>query len=213
MQHLEFGHLEFIARADRTLWHKKSDTLFLSDLHLGKGAHFRQAGIPIPEASELSDLDRLMQAVKDTQAKTVWVLGDLFHQPQSISSVQMDRWQHVLDPLHVELKVILGNHDRQAESFACTLGFFIYPEPTLWRGIELAHHPDDDAAYRIAGHIHPQVEFKAASDRLSYPCFAIKHRRLLLLPAFTAFSGGPRFQPKDAQCFAIVNDDVLPATN
>ena len=91
MQHIEFGGLEFIARADRTLWHKTSDTLFLSDLHLGKGAHFRQAGIPIPEASELSDLDRLMQAVKDTRAKTVWVLGDLFHQPQSISSVQMDR--------------------------------------------------------------------------------------------------------------------------
>ena len=160
MQHLEFGHSEFIARADRTLWHKKSDTLFLSDLHLGKGAHFRQAGIPIPEASELSDLNRLIQAIKNTQAKTVWVLGDLFHQPQSISSAQMDRWQHVLDPLQVELNVILGNHDRQAESFACALGFLIYPEPTLWRGIELAHHPNDESAYRIAGHIHPQLNSK-----------------------------------------------------
>ena len=213
MQHLEFGGSEFIARADRTLWHETSDTLFLSDLHLGKGAHFRQAGVPIPEASELSDLDRLIRAIKDTQAKTVWVLGDLFHQPQSITSVQMDRWHHVLRPLHVELNVILGNHDRQAESFTCALGFSIHPEPTLWRGIELAHHPDDNSACRVAGHIHPQVEFKAASDRLSYPCFAIKHQRLLLLPAFTSFSGGPRFQPRNARCFAIVNNHVLPPTN
>jgi DNA ligase-associated metallophosphoesterase len=213
MQHLEFGDLEFIARADRTLWHKTSDTLFLSDLHLGKGAHFRQAGIPIPAASELSDLDRLIRAIKDTQATTVWVLGDLFHQPQSITNAQMDRWHDVLDPLQVELNVILGNHDRHAESFADALEFAIHPEPTLWRGVELAHHPDDDSVYRIAGHIHPQVEFKAASDRLSCPCFAIKHQRLLLLPAFTAFSGGPRFQPKDARCFAIVNNDVLPPTN
>ena len=213
MQHLEFGSFDFIARADRTLWHQSSQTLLLSDLHLGKGAHFRQAGIPVPEASETSDLDRLIKAITDTQVSTVWILGDLFHQPQSITDSQMDRWCNALQAFETDFKVILGNHDRRAESFASTLGFSIEPEPTRWKGIELAHHPDDASTFRIAGHIHPQVEFKAATDRLICPCFVIKDQRLLLLPAFTGFSGGPRFQPSEARCFPIVNNHVLPPTN
>ena len=43
MQQIKFGPLEFVARADRTLWHRESCTLFLSDPHLGKGAHFERA--------------------------------------------------------------------------------------------------------------------------------------------------------------------------
>jgi DNA ligase-associated metallophosphoesterase len=213
MLHLEFGSLDFIARADRTLWQQSSKTLLLSDLHLGKGAHFRQAGIPVPEASETSVLDRLIKAITDTQVSTVWILGDLFHQPQSITDSQMDRWCNALQAFETDFKVILGNHDRRAESFASTLGFSIEPEPTRWKGIELAHHPDDASTFRIAGHIHPQVEFKAATDRLICPCFVIKDQRLLLLPAFTGFSGGPRFQPSEARCFPIVNNHVLPPTN
>lgn len=213
MQHLEFGQLEFIARADRTLWHQETQTLFLSDLHLGKGAHFRQAGIPVPEASETFDLERFVKAITETQATTVWVLGDLFHEPRSITETQMKRWQSTLLSLGTEFKVILGNHDRQAEPFASALGFSIEPEPTRWNDIELAHHPDDGSAFRIAGHIHPQVEFKTASDHLVCPCFAIKDQRVLLLPAFTGFSGGPRYQPEDARCFPIINDHVLPPTN
>ena len=213
MLHLEFGSLDFIARADRTLWHQSSQTLLLSDLHLGKGAHFRQAGIPVPEASETSDLDRLIKAITDTQVSTVWILGDLFHQPQSITDAQMNRCCNTLQAFKTDYKVILGNHDQRAESFASTLGFSIEPEPTRWKGIELAHHPDNASTFRIAGHIHPQVEFKAATDRLICPCFVIKDQRLLLLPAFTGFSGGPRFQPSEARCFPIINNHVLPPTN
>ncbi|MEL0321451.1 MAG: hypothetical protein VXA68_05505 [Gammaproteobacteria bacterium] len=150
MQQIEFGPLEFVARADRTLWHREA---------------------------------------------------------------QITRWQSTLRSLDTELKVILGNHDQKAEPYASALGFSIEPEPTLWNGIELAHHPDNKSAFRIAGHIHPQVEFTTASDRLICPCFAIKDHRLLLLPAFTGFSGGPRFRPREARCFPIVDDNVLPPTN
>ena len=213
MQQIKFGPLEFVVRADRTLWHPESCTLFLSDPHLGKGAHFRQAGIPVPDISETADLNRLIQAIRDTQVTSVWVLGDLFHQPLSITEAQITRWQSTLRSLDTELKVILGNHDQKAEPYASALGFSIEPEPTLWNGIELAHHPDNKSAFRIAGHIHPQVEFTTASDRLICPCFAIKDHRLLLLPAFTGFSGGPRFRPMEARCFPIVDDNVLPPTN
>ena len=68
MQPIEFGGNQFMARADRTLFHLKTQTLFLSDLHLGKGAHFRQSGIPVPDGGEFHDLDRLLDAINDTKA-------------------------------------------------------------------------------------------------------------------------------------------------
>ncbi|MDB9862480.1 ligase-associated DNA damage response endonuclease PdeM [Litorivicinus sp.] len=213
MQIIEFGTQRFSARADRTLWHQDSNTLFLSDLHLGKGAYFRQSGIPVPNGGETDDLNRLSDAVAETHASSVWILGDLFHHPPSITDAQMDRWMNQFIGLKVQFHVILGNHDRKGQPFAAALGFHIHPEPTLWQGIELAHHPDSGAKARIAGHIHPQIEFKSATDHLVYPCFAVTDRRLLLLPAFTAFSGGPRFQPKEASCYAIVGNEVLPPCN
>ena len=213
MHPLEFGRNQFMARADRTLFHPKTKTLFLSDLHLGKGAHFQQSGIPVPDGSEFHDLDRLIDAINYTKSTTVWILGDLFHHPRSITHTQMDRWIDTLPRLQTTLKVILGNHDRDAHHFAEKLGFSIHPEPTDWYGIELAHHPDNQSAYRIAGHVHPQMELKATTDHLSSPCFAIQNQRLLLLPAFTKFSGGPRFKPSDALCFPIIGDQVLPPPN
>jgi metallophosphoesterase superfamily enzyme len=36
-----------------------SATLLVADLHLGKAATFRQAGIPVPEGSAQADLARL----------------------------------------------------------------------------------------------------------------------------------------------------------
>ena len=101
----------------------------------------------------------------------------------------------------------------EAKKYLEKLGFSIYPEPTNWRGIELAHHPDNRSVCRIAGHVHPQMELKATTDHLVCSCFAIQNQRLLLLPAFTKFSGGPRLKPCDALCFPIIGDQVLPPTN
>ena len=90
MQPIEFGENQFMARSDRTLFHPKTQTLFLSDLHLGKGAHFRQSGIPVPVGGEFNDLDRLVDAINDTESATVWILGDLFHHPRSVTHNQME---------------------------------------------------------------------------------------------------------------------------
>lgn len=211
MADLFFAEHHFIARADRTLWHPASGRLLLSDLHLGKGAIFRHAGIPIPAASENADLDRLQQAVTTSGATALWILGDLFHAPRQITAAQCTQWKMRFAALDIELWVILGNHDRFGADIAEALGFQIAPEPTAFGGCDLAHHPDSDASRpRIAGHIHPQVLLKQATDQLVYPCFAVLNQQTLLLPAFTNFSGGPRFRPQDANCYAITPLGVLP---
>lgn len=214
MTELCFANTTFIARPDRTLWHPDSGSLFLSDLHLGKAHLFRTAGIAVPPAMEHADLDRLTQAVQQTRANTLWILGDLFHHPQSIGERHRLAWAHHFAALKVRLCVILGNHDRHADALAQQMGFELHPEPTAWETLELAHHPAPESGRpRIAGHVHPQVIYQKRSDRLVLPCFAIVQATTLLLPAFTAFSGGPRFKPNEAQCFAITPTEVLSPSN
>jgi DNA ligase-associated metallophosphoesterase len=211
MTELIFAGERFVARADRTLFHPSSRTLFLSDLHLGKARVFQTAGIPVTDASEQQDLARLDRALEDTRASHLWILGDLFHQVAGIQSQQIQTWSTHLQAHTDTAQVILGNHDRAGHTYATQLGLTICPEPSQWHGIQLAHHPDPDRKMpRIAGHIHPQVQFKTAADRLVYPCFAIPHQHELLLPAFTGFSGGPRFEAKQTACYAITPIGVLP---
>ncbi len=211
MIRIEFAGHTFVPRDDRTLWHPVSQRLFVSDLHLGKGRVFRQAGIAVPRGSEATDLDRLQRAVIDTQARSLWVLGDLFHQTRGLTDSVLADWQLCFSRLQVELHVILGNHDRQGETAARALGFTIQPEPTPFGALDLAHHPDATAGRpRLAGHIHPQALLQSATDRLIYPCFAELDQHTLLLPAFTEFSGGPRYLPHQARLYPITPLGVLP---
>ena len=56
-----------------------SATLLVADLHLGKAATFRKAGIPVPEGSAQRDLARLADLVVRHAVRRLLVLGDLFH--------------------------------------------------------------------------------------------------------------------------------------
>ena len=64
---------------ERALFWPRTATLVVADLHWGKGATFRAAGIPIPMGSTSDDLDRLDAALRRTAADRLIVLGDLFH--------------------------------------------------------------------------------------------------------------------------------------
>ncbi|MFL5519615.1 MAG: DEAD/DEAH box helicase, partial [Gemmatimonadales bacterium] len=65
--------------AERALWWPARRTLVVADVHLGKAATFRAAGIPIPSGSTGDDLARLDRALARTGATALVILGDLFH--------------------------------------------------------------------------------------------------------------------------------------
>jgi hypothetical protein len=92
-------------------WRSKG-WLLLSDLHLGKAAHFRKAGLPLPEGSDEETLTRMDEVIVHFQPKRTVIIGDLFH------SAHNNAWE----PFHAwckrqtsELHLVLGNHDRLAE--------------------------------------------------------------------------------------------------
>jgi metallophosphoesterase superfamily enzyme len=53
--------------------------LILSDLHLGKTAHFRKNGIPLPANIILEDLKRLSILIDHFKPEKIIVVGDFLH--------------------------------------------------------------------------------------------------------------------------------------
>ena len=63
----------------RAVYWKNQETLILSDIHIGKTAHFRKHGIAVPDQILQDDLDRLNHLIQHFSVKKVLVVGDLFH--------------------------------------------------------------------------------------------------------------------------------------
>jgi hypothetical protein len=65
--------------ADRALHWPRARTLFVADVHLGKGAAFRAGGVPLPRGATAADLARLTRLIERTSAARLVILGDFFH--------------------------------------------------------------------------------------------------------------------------------------
>ena len=63
----------------RVIYWEAQESLILSDLHIGKAAHFQKSGIPIPSSVLTTDLERLAHLIHHFNAKQLIIVGDLFH--------------------------------------------------------------------------------------------------------------------------------------
>ena len=63
----------------RVIYWRKQKSLILSDLHIGKSAHFQKSGIPIPSSILNKDLERLKQLILYFKVEKLIIVGDLFH--------------------------------------------------------------------------------------------------------------------------------------
>mgnify|MGYP003441823568 FL=1 len=63
----------------RALFWDAEKILILSDLHVGKSAHFRKHGIAIPSEVLIADLKRLEDLMIHFQPQKIIIVGDLFH--------------------------------------------------------------------------------------------------------------------------------------
>ena len=197
-------------------WHAASRTLFVADLHLGKSAAFRAGGLPVPAGTTQDNLLRLGALVHRHAAARIVFLGDLLHSRHAQQA-------SVLEPVrawraaHAALKCVLvrGNHDSHAGDPPPSLDFAVVDEP--WPvagapGILACHHPQRAASGTVlAGHWHPAVTLRGpARDYLRVPCFC-RIDRMLILPAFGAFTGrSPNEPPAGSVCYPVGGGRVLP---
>src|SRR6478752_4639680 len=102
--------------AERALYWQREGALIIADLHWGKAATFRAAGVPLPPGTTTDDLARLDRALARTGARRLILLGDLFHaragRHAAATLVTVAAWRSA----HPSLDVLLvrGNHDRSA---------------------------------------------------------------------------------------------------
>lgn len=199
---------------ERGLFWQRACMLVIADVHWGKAATFRAAGIPIPGGTTGEDLARLDAAVYRTGARRLVVLGDLFHAKAGRVATRtlaaLRQWRERCGRLEIQL--VRGNHDRHAGDPPDDLRINCVNAPAFLPPFVLRHEPrDSPEGYTLAGHLHPGLVVSGpALQRERLPCFLIRPG-LAVLPAFGSFTGMAPVTPEPGdQAFVVADGEVLP---
>jgi DNA ligase-associated metallophosphoesterase len=198
---------------ERALFWPHGGTLVAADLHWGKAATFRAAGIPIPGGATTDDLARLDAALARTGAQRLAVLGDLFHaragRIASRTLAELRQWRNRRPD--VEILLVRGNHDRHAGDPPPDLRINCVNAPAFLPPFVLRHQPETSPeGYTLAGHVHPALVLSGpALQRERLPCFLVRPK-VTLLPAFGSFTGGAAVRPERGdRAFVVADGEVL----
>ena len=193
----------------RAIFWNREEALILSDIHIGKTAHFRKHGIPMPDDVLQKDLDRLKQLIIHFGVKTLLIVGDLFHAERNVDMTTFKTWLNQFQEL--QLVLIKGNHDKQSQQLMSDLNIEVFTQLQIQPFIFL-HDPQehDELSFTISGHTHPGVLIKGkGKQKLKLPCFQITTTQLIL-PAFSLFTGlNTRKVPKDATFYAFTESSIF----
>ena len=189
-----FREQNLVLLPQKAVYWQNEDALLLADLHLGKAAHFRKNGIPVPAGVHLKDIQKLSGLIDRYTPSRLIIMGDLFHSDLN------NEWQLFSDFMQqysgLKCLLIKGNHDVLDVSLYHALGMEVYEK--LEAGpFMLSHEPLGQQLYKknlvnISGHIHPGIYLRAIGKTL--PCFFFSDRECLL-PAFGAFTGFVNCRP------------------
>ncbi len=204
----------FIALPQKAFYWQEENALLLADLHFGKSATFRVAGVPIPEGSTDDDLKRLSDAIESTGAKTVYFLGDLTHHRTGKTKEVIGKLQAWFEKYSdLEFYLMTGNHDKYSGPLDELPWIKVHDELVVREKFLLRHYPEKEAGYYvISGHLHPSVKLKGhGRERLRLAC-SVFRKNLAILQAFGSFTGNSTIEPKEGDTIFIAhNGDVYPA--
>ncbi|WP_431157632.1 ligase-associated DNA damage response endonuclease PdeM [Winogradskyella poriferorum] len=208
-EHIRIKNEELILTNQRALYWQRENALILSDIHIGKTAHFRKHGIPMPDDVLQKDLERLQQLILHFDAKTLLIVGDLFHAERNSDMSTFKDWLTQFPDL--KLILIKGNHDRQSKRLMDDLNIEVTTHLAL-NPFKFLHEPKENnkGEFVISGHTHPGVLLRGkGKQRLKLPCYQITKNQLIL-PAFSLFTGlNTRDIPEGAICYAFTEFELF----
>jgi DNA ligase-associated metallophosphoesterase len=202
---------ELILAKERAIFLPQQQLLAISDLHLGKAAHFRKAGLQVPSTIAQSDLTRLGILLERFKPKTLLINGDMFHNDLNTDVDDFERWKVQYSSLKFVL--VKGNHDKLEEKHYEKLGIEIHEPSYCTPNFCFIHDAlkcQEKNLYPISGHIHPGITVVGkAKQRLKFPCFYFGND-YAIMPAFSAFTGLSLVKPKaNEQVYAITPTKVV----
>ena len=208
-EHIALEGEQLILTNQRGIYWQREQALILSDLHVGKTAHFRRHGIPMPDDILKNDLLRLEQLIVHFSARQLFVVGDLFHAEVNSDIETFKSWLHNFENL--KLLLIQGNHDKKSQSILNELDIEAVDVLDV-APFSFVHDIADDESdlFSISGHTHPGVLIKGKGrQKLKLPCYQISDAQLIL-PAFSLFTGlNIHNHPEDATFYAFTETAIF----
>lgn len=181
--------------------------LLISDVHLGKVAHFRKHGMAIPNDAIFENFTKLNVVLELFKPETIIFLGDLFHSKMNKEWNLFANWTKEISQ---EVILVEGNHDIIDKKNYEDLGIKIYSELII-EDFLLTHHPfERKNFFNFCGHIHPGIQLKGVGKQhLKLPCFFNKPQQLIL-PAFGEFTGNYYLIPTEKDVvYAVTKNEVF----
>jgi len=206
---ISIANEEFHLLPHRAAFWPRARTLLIADVHLDKCEAMRVQGMPMPRLMD-EQIARLDDAIRITSAQRVLVLGDLLHTPAGLTGPMVECFAAWRATSPVELALIPGNHDRGLRHVQDAWRMTILPDIYEEGPFTFTHIPAPMAGrYVWAGHLHPAVTLRSASDSIKMACFHIGPG-VAVLPAFSRFTaGGPLGRGRGDRVFGVAGDAIV----
>jgi DNA ligase-associated metallophosphoesterase len=164
-------------------------TLVLSDMHIGKAAHFRKAGIAIPQQIFQEDMHRLFQQIHFFSPQRIIVTGDLFHSEANLEHDWFSNWRKEL--AGIEFILVKGNHEILRNDVYQNLGIELVDKELEIGPFFFSHDLIEEKrdGFSFIGHTHPGIRIQGKGKQsFVFPCFYFT-TDYCILPAFSKFTG------------------------
>ena len=179
---------------DRAMFWPAQSTLIVTDLHLRKIQHFRNAGIYLPKHASLDNYERLSTLLLEFKPQKLLILGDLFH-----SFFNQD-WIHFCE-LRIAFKntifeLVSGNNDIIDLDLYKKNNVVVYESGLEIDPFFFSHYPTVHLTrYNLAGHVHPGVRLVGKGiPSIKLPVFYFGAEGGIL-PSFGTFTGMSLIDP------------------
>jgi DNA ligase-associated metallophosphoesterase len=188
--HATLAGEEVVLLALRALHWPRGATVFVADVHLGKGAALRAGGVAVPRGATATDLARLSRLLESTRASRLVILGDFLHanagRVPALDAAFL-RWRDA--HANVAITLVRGNHDAKAGDPSAAWRVNVVADPHPLAPFVLCHEPARPrTGFALCGHVHPGVRITGDGGSVRLPCFVLG-RRHALLPAFGRLTG------------------------
>ncbi|MET0276868.1 MAG: ligase-associated DNA damage response endonuclease PdeM [Pseudorhodoplanes sp.] len=182
---MELAGAALLADPAGVLYWPAERLLAVADLHFEKASSFARYGALLPPYDTAATLARLCEAIMRYRPRTVFALGDSFHDGDGPQRLGTEDRAAIADLQKGRDWIwIAGNHDPDP---ATGIGGVF--TPAVATGPLTFRHEPKGAKGEVAGHLHPMARISARGRSVSRKCFAADAERMVL-PAFGAFTGG-----------------------
>lgn len=201
-EEITIGGVDLAVDPAGALYWPSEGLLVVADMHLEKGSSFARHGVFLPPYDTATTLARLGEVITRYQPRTVFALGDSFHDGDGPARLCADDRAKLTGLQRGRDWIwIAGNHDPDpATGIGGSFSAMLSIGPLVFR-----HEPSPAGGEaEISGHLHPMARINARGRSLSRRCFASDGQRVVM-PAFGAYTGGLNIRaPAFAEVFSAL---------